>query len=236
MPAMSIYTPQLIFYVYAYLRIDGSPYYIGKGKGKRMFDKRHTVAVPEKQYIVVLENNLTEIGAIALERRYIRWHGRLDLNTGILENRTDGGEGLSGHIQSEEHKSKRKLFEKGNQIGKLNKGIKKSDSHIEKMRINNTGKVMSLESSEKKRLAMLGKTGPNKGKKLTNEWKENMSKASKGKPKSNEHKKNLAKHLNSLPKVTCPHCGKEGRMAPMKYWHFDRCKMVNNQKVLAIVL
>lgn len=236
MPAMSIYTPQLIFYVYAYLRMNGSPYYIGKGKSKRMFDKRHTVAVPEKQYIVVLENNLTEIGAIALERRYIRWHGRLDLNTGILENRTDGGEGLSGHIQSEEHKSKRKLFEKGNQIGKLNKGIKKSDSHIEKMRINNTGKVMSLESSEKKRLAMLGKTGPNKGKKLTNEWKENMSKASKGRPKSDEHKKNLAKHLNGLPKVTCPHCGKVGRMAPMKHWHGDRCKMVNNQKVLAIVL
>jgi len=25
-------------------------------------------------------------------------------------------------------------------------------------------------------------------------------------------------------KVTCPHCGKIGNNAPMKLWHFDKCK------------
>lgn len=25
--------------------------------------------------------------------------------------------------------------------------------------------------------------------------------------------------------IACPHCGKEGRIAPMKRWHFDKSKL-----------
>jgi hypothetical protein len=160
MPQGAISMSTYEYYVYAYLNENNIPYYIGKGKNKRAFAK-HRVPVPnDHSKIVFLEKNLSEIGAIAIERRMIDWYGRIDLNTGILLNRN----GFGGFSWTKEQRL-------------AIKGRKVSDTTKSKLRAANLGKKASSGTREKLSKMRLGK----KQAKCTEQGRENIKRANQGK-------------------------------------------------------
>lgn len=89
------YENKVKYYVYAYLRANGTPYYIGKGQGKRAWTKGKGEVYPpvDGSLVKIIAHKLWENEAFALEEKLILQYGRKDLGTGILRNQSDGGEG-----------------------------------------------------------------------------------------------------------------------------------------------
>jgi len=156
------------YYTYAYLREDKTPYYIGKGQGNRIYEKRKRIKPPkDKSRIIYLKQNLTEAEAFRHEIYMIDVFGRKDLGTGILHNMTNGGEGSSGNIHSEETKRK---------IGEAHKNP-------------------SEETRRKMSEAHKGENHPMYGKTHVEESKRKMSEAKKGKTNSKEHNRKIIEGL-----------------------------------------
>jgi len=91
------------FVVYAYCREDGTFYYIGKGKPDRPYSKRRKGINPprDRSRILILHEGLSEGVSFEYEKKLILFYGRKDLETGLLRNKTNGGEGVSGWVPSE---------------------------------------------------------------------------------------------------------------------------------------
>jgi hypothetical protein len=169
-------TKQNDYYTYAYLREDLSPYYVGKGRGDRIFSNDRRLKPPCLDRIMFLREGITEKQAFDHEIDMIKAWGRKDLKTGMLRNMTDGGEGVSGRKISNGTKAKISLAH----IGK-----KHTQETKAKISLIHKGKIISKEHKAKLLLANLRR-------KVSDETKAKMSLAHKGKILSEEHKAKLS--------------------------------------------
>ena len=118
------------YHIYVYLREDGTPYYVGKGKSKWRWRAKqtHNVPVPPQERVKVLYENLTNDEACAIERQLIAEYGRKDNGTGILRNLTEGGEGAAGRVVSEEQKQKQREKMRGRKPAPMTEELKEAIS------------------------------------------------------------------------------------------------------------
>ena len=170
------------YYTYAYLREDKTPYYIGKGQGKRAYWKgRRCVPTPtDKSRILILKYFEKEADAFKHEIYMIAVFGRKDLGTGILRNLTDGGEGGSGWKPTPEQIKK---------SADARRGRKASPEHRKAISKGQKGKVIPPEVKQKMKLAQQRRR---KTQVVSEETKRKTSATMKGRPHSPEHRRKLA--------------------------------------------
>ena len=160
------------YYTYAYLREDGTPYYVGKGK-KRKYDNTYSrtlanhgrISVPPQDRIVILKHFELEFDAYKHEIYMIDVFGRKDIGTGILLNRTMGGDGASNPSQE----------------------VRDMYSRIHK------GKVLSEETKKK-----ISDTRLSRGYKFSEEMKCHYSQVFSGKGNPNYGKKHSAETIKKI--------------------------------------
>jgi hypothetical protein len=171
------------YYVYIYFDPrSNQPFYVGKGRKKRMFDHlketAETTQNPHKFYkiqkireetgfdppITVVHSGLSNDNACKLEMELIEKYGRESNSTGILTNLTDGGDrGCPGYKHTEQ--DKRKMSEKWKGIPLKERKCydaiiahNKSEEGRRKNSEANKGKKLTDEDKRKKSLAAIGNT------------------------------------------------------------------------------
>lgn len=179
-----------IYYVYQYLREDLTPYYVGKGKGKRAWSKgKNHIPPTNKELIQIVAHKLSEHEAHLFEKKLIALYGRKNNGTGILKNLTDGGEGNSGYVMSAESKQKISATRKAQMAtmphprGMLNKKhTEETKQHLSEVRQTNhprgmLGKKHSKENCAKFSEQRKGEGNNMYGKKQSDKCKNNVSAA-----------------------------------------------------------
>lgn len=159
------------------------PFYIGKGKGDRMYEHlskdslqsstrknnkiKNIINAGLDVEIQLLFDGLTEIEALRREVWAIKMWGRLDLEEGPLTNHTDGGEGISGFRFSEESKEKIRSANVGKVhteesrklMSESRKGLIKTEEHRKKIGDAHRGISTGPLSEETKRKMSVARQG-----------------------------------------------------------------------------
>jgi hypothetical protein len=162
------------YYVYLFLRSQDSahgpkysPYYVGKGSKNRAYCRygRQCPAPKDRNFVVFVQEGLTEEDAFNLEKYCVALYGRIDNGTGILRNMTDGGDGISGYKH-------------------LPETIKKFRNAAKNRPSSWTGKKHSLQAKIKMSQSA-------KGRKLTEETRRKISDKHRGRKMSEEARQKL---------------------------------------------
>lgn len=140
------------FYVYLLFKADGTPYYVGKGMGRRchrtVTDSGGARSNPFKARVFRKVGRLIvekiaefedESEAFLCERDLIAKLGRYPY--GPLTNLTEGGEGFTGGRHSEEVRGR---------MGDKRRGVKLSPAHVEAIRRGLTGLTYQKMSQQTK--------------------------------------------------------------------------------------
>lgn len=207
------------FYVYFLRRPDkedplgtgnGCPFYIGKGNNGRYLDHRREAKLllykQQKKSIKIkiihklwkqgldfVEDifceNLTQQEAFELEAEAIQIYGRINLETGCLFNMTNGGEGCTGLIHTDETKELWSEIRKGRPA--WNKGIKNPyEISLEtraKIAASNKGRIVTQDTRDKIANTL-------NGHEVSQETRDKIGATSKGRSHPYKGKTGLFKH------------------------------------------
>ncbi len=188
------------FYTYVWRDATGTPFYVGKGKGRRAQDTTRRSKVFKEVYVgggcsvEIVDWFIHESQAHAHEVELIEFYGRRFFG-GPLVNMTDGGEGTSGLKHSVEARDKIAAAKIGNNslLGKNHSaetrakmsetalGRPKSQEHRNKIGVAFRGRILTEEHRAKLVESHLGKAH-------TSVARENMRVAQRMKPPSAGYK------------------------------------------------
>lgn len=180
-------------YVYRHIRLDkNEPFYIGIGKSRyrattkwnrnNLWDK---IVSKTDWYVDILFDDVDWDFACKKEKEFIKLYGRININTGILSNMTDGGDGTLGHVKSDEEIEAMRI--RGRKQKGHWKGKKMSEEARLRMSISMKGRsgCKNVVHSEegKKRIGAAAKGNKySLGRKWSEQSKEKISIANKGRP------------------------------------------------------
>jgi hypothetical protein len=156
------------FYVYLHKKSsNGDVFYVGKGSGNRAwrFNQRSKLwkNIVKKHGVTVeiFESSIQEWYAFELEINLIAYYGRMQLGEGKLINFTDGGDGTSGWVPSEETKIKMSIAQNEKSVSDKKRaamiGRKKPAWHSKKIGDAQKGKIISAETRSKLSASLKGR-------------------------------------------------------------------------------